>query len=111
MSDGWQPRWPGDMGDPFEPYTVCYLNYLLNIFSKVGVLHDFPHINALEVGLTTQFLELAQLTWISLLLQRFMKNIDYRNYHCVPIVGGKVVFIVESDEFWFFSLIIFDYPI
>jgi len=22
MSDGWQPRWPGDMGDPFEPYTV-----------------------------------------------------------------------------------------
>ncbi|KAH9576104.1 hypothetical protein CY35_01G144800 [Sphagnum magellanicum] len=21
MSDGWQPRWPGDMGDPFEPYT------------------------------------------------------------------------------------------
>lgn len=22
MSDGWQPRWPGDLGDPFEPYTV-----------------------------------------------------------------------------------------
>jgi hypothetical protein len=26
MSDGWQPRWPGDMGDPFEPYTVSARN-------------------------------------------------------------------------------------
>ena len=105
MSDGWQPRWPGDMGDPFEPYTVCYLNYLLNMFSKVGVLHDFPHINAFEVGLTSQFLELAQLTWISLLLQRFMKKINYTIYHYVSTIGGKVVCIVESDEFWLVSLI------
>jgi len=99
MSDGWQPRWPGDMGDPFEPYTVCNLNYLLNMFSKVGVLHDFRHVNALEVGLTTQFLELAQLTWMSLPLQRVMKNSTIQIYHYVSTVGGKLVCIVENDEF------------
>lgn len=24
MTDGWQPRWPGDLGDPFEPYLVSF---------------------------------------------------------------------------------------
>ncbi|XP_024396415.1 uncharacterized protein [Physcomitrium patens] len=28
MSDGWQPRWPGDLGDPFEPYTQLLEQYL-----------------------------------------------------------------------------------
>ena len=90
MSDGWQPRWPGDMGDPFEPYTVCYLNYLLNTFSNVGVSHGFRHVNALEVGLTTQFLELAQLTWISLLLQRFMKDLTIRSITMYPLLVERL---------------------
>ncbi|CAM6044854.1 unnamed protein product [Sphagnum compactum] len=33
MSDGWQPRWPGDMGDPFEPYTQLIEQYLHSAIS------------------------------------------------------------------------------
>ncbi|BBN16550.1 hypothetical protein MPTK1_7g07300 [Marchantia polymorpha subsp. ruderalis] len=28
MTDGWQPRWPGDLGDPFEPYLQLIEQYL-----------------------------------------------------------------------------------
>jgi hypothetical protein len=35
MSDGWQPRWPGDMGDPFEPYTVSGPYFLEIVYVSI----------------------------------------------------------------------------
>ena len=30
-NEGWQPRWEGDLGDPFEPYQVLILLIVIKI--------------------------------------------------------------------------------
>lgn len=40
ISDGWQPRWPGDVGDPFEPYTVSDPYFFIFYSSVEGFMKE-----------------------------------------------------------------------
>ncbi|KAJ7513806.1 hypothetical protein O6H91_23G015400 [Diphasiastrum complanatum] len=51
LADGWQPRWPGDVGDPFEPYQQLLEQYLHSALSY--------HSRALE-RLSTSFAAVRQ---------------------------------------------------
>ncbi|EFJ37948.1 hypothetical protein SELMODRAFT_402635 [Selaginella moellendorffii] len=80
VNDGWQPRWPGDLGDPFEPYHQLVEQFLHSCLTF--------HAKALE-----------QLSTAFALVRRASKNARELSY-IRTLAGAAGISVKEYRRLW-----------